>query len=491
MDLSSIMAAVAATAALLALYAWRLNRIMYAVPEDALKCSPRRWTDSELRETYERVCREPVDYGKVTPPKLERRYIIVGGSGLVGGNIVLQLLQRGQPASAIRIVDFAAPYRAEFLEKNIDFVQTDISDAASTTAAFTKPWPASVAPLPLTVFHTAAIIRPWERTLATWPRTEPVNVTGTRNSLAAARTAAASVYIFTSSASVAARPCAFLATPPWAAHPRAALQLLDERDFDAPVVRPRDEFFANYAYAKALSERLVAEANGVGGLRTGCLRPGGGIYGLPRDLVMCEFLRKGRNTGFAPQTIQSLVSAWNVSLAQLQFEAALVGGGGGSRETKMPACAGRPFVVTDPGPPPTWRDWYRAAETLSVTPTEVLILPPLVLYLMAVAIEAWISLLMRFPVLKQLGLREPTGDLVSLQPAIFSAMVYVICVDDQARKSVEDGGFGYRGGVTTLEGVCELIRDWNRSREKLGHGGEKGDKSTSMLDTGVVATKAA
>lgn len=48
-----------------------------------------------------------------------------------------------------------------------------------------------------------------------------------------------------------------------------------------------------------------------------------------------------------------------------------------------------------------------------------------------------------------------------MQPGIFTAMEYMIVVDDRARKSVEEGGFGYRGGATTLEGVCEVIRDWN------------------------------
>lgn len=72
---------------------------------------------------------------------------------------------------------------------------------------------------------------------------------------------------------------------------------------------------------------------------------------------------------------------------------------------------------------------------------------------------------MRFPLLKKLGLNEPTGDLQNLQPGIFTAMEYMIVVDDRARKSVEEGGFGYRGGATTLEGVCEVIRDWNLLQE--------------------------
>lgn len=57
---------------------------------------------------------------------------------------------------------------------------------------------------------------------------------------------------------------------------------------------------------------------------------------------------------------------------------------------------GRPYVVTDPGPPPAWQDWYRAAEMLSKTPAGIVIVPPLPLYLLALGIEAWIGLLVSF-----------------------------------------------------------------------------------------------
>lgn len=68
-------------AALLFLYLYRVNRGLSTPPPEALALSPKRWTDEEIRETYERVCKEPVDYRTWLPPKLERRYIIVGGSG--------------------------------------------------------------------------------------------------------------------------------------------------------------------------------------------------------------------------------------------------------------------------------------------------------------------------------------------------------------------------------------------------------------------------
>lgn len=320
--------------------------------------------------------------------------------GLVGGHIIQQLLSRGQPAAAIRIVDFMPPTRADLLSKGTDFAQADITDAKATTAAFTKPWPSTkIAALPLTVFHTAATIRPFERTPATWHRTEPVNVRGTRNVLAATQAAAATsssssptVFIFTSSVAVAIRPCPILRTPVWRPHPRKAFQLLDERDFAAPL-RRREEFFSNYAYSKAVAERFVCEANG-GSLRTACLRPGGGIYGMPRDLVFCDHLTRGTtNVGFSRQMVTNVVSARNVALAGLQLEEALLGGGDGESREKGVAVGGRPYAVTDPGPPPAWRDWYRAAEMLSKTPVGITIVPPLPFYLLALGIEGWVALL--------------------------------------------------------------------------------------------------
>lgn len=75
-----VMAATAAVI-LLSLYLCRVNQLWMSVPQEALEYSPHRWTDDEIKETYERVCKEPIDFRKVLPQKLERRYMVVGGSG--------------------------------------------------------------------------------------------------------------------------------------------------------------------------------------------------------------------------------------------------------------------------------------------------------------------------------------------------------------------------------------------------------------------------
>lgn len=66
-----------------ALWVYGVNRTMNTVPPEALKLSPEsnRWTKEHMRETYERVKKNPIDIKKHLPPKLDRRYIVVGGSG--------------------------------------------------------------------------------------------------------------------------------------------------------------------------------------------------------------------------------------------------------------------------------------------------------------------------------------------------------------------------------------------------------------------------
>ncbi|KAK7739961.1 hypothetical protein SLS53_005555 [Cytospora paraplurivora] len=465
---------------LLFLYLYKLKNAMTSIPEEALAWRPRPWTAKEIRETYETVCRKPIDFTRHLPAKLERRYIVVGGSGLVGGDIVLQLLARGQSPSSIRIVDFTEPSRSDLLEgaaAKTDYVKTDIAEPSSVKAAFTKPWPSDVAGLPLTVFHTAATIRPGERSMLFWDRTARVNVNGTENVLAAAKDAGADVFVATSSSSVSLRPVRFL-IPPWRSHPYNKFQVCDERDFDRPL-RPHGEYFANYAYSKAIAERKVCAANSPG-FRTGVIRPGNGIYGSPTDQICGPTLSEPKSASFSAHTIQNFVSGRNVSLGHLLFEAALAG-------PTVPKCAGRPLVVTDNGPPPQFADFFRAAELLTDPPVEVTVVSSLMMYLLAHVVEGWAILLARVPILtSMLGLSEPKGPVRHLQPAIWTPSAFVMIDDTAARKSVEEGGLGYVGACTTLEGVCEQIRDRNRSQVGKGVKSGAGGVAKTLLETDLL-----
>lgn len=141
---------------------------MSQTPPEAVKASPYRWADTEIKETYKRIKANPIDWSKHLPPKANRRYVVTGGSGGVGGQIVLHLLMRGESPESIRIVDFKKVERADMMTgaaAKVDFAQADITSPSATKAAFNKPWPSSVAKMPLTVFHTAALIIPGHATL--------------------------------------------------------------------------------------------------------------------------------------------------------------------------------------------------------------------------------------------------------------------------------------------------------------------------------------
>lgn len=270
------------------LYLINLNRLLSSTPDDFKKLVPERWTREAIEATAARLSREPIttsSYASQLPPKLNRRYIITGGCGLVGGYIVLQLLERGQPPSAIRIVDFQAPHRADMLSglaAKVDFRKVDIRSIESTEAAFSAPWDSSVASLPLTVFHTAAVIIPSARSKLVNGFCESVNVHGTENVLAASRKAGANVLVMTSSGSIAIRPVEMWGNPfRW---PRFYTQVLDDSDFFHPI-RPHHEFFGNYPASKAKAERIICGANGKE-LRTGCIRPANAVYGHLTDNII-------------------------------------------------------------------------------------------------------------------------------------------------------------------------------------------------------------
>jgi nucleoside-diphosphate-sugar epimerase len=170
--------------------------------------------------------------------------------GLVGGDIVLQLLQRGESPESIRVVDFVPLNRRDMFEKaaGCDFVKADIASRSSVDAAFSKPWPASVAKKPLTVFHTAAAVRPQERSPLLYHRISGVNRDGAVNVLEAARAAGADILVATSSASVSLVPPKFWIWP-WQSITNY-FQVVDEKDFDAPL-RPHHLFFSNCRFCHA------------------------------------------------------------------------------------------------------------------------------------------------------------------------------------------------------------------------------------------------
>lgn len=145
----------------------------------------------------------------------------------------------------------------------------------------------------MTVFHLAAVIRHYERHPGHLPLSTGVNVEGTKNVLAAAEAVGAKVFIATSSASVCIRSTTlFRMIPFFRPIPKDYCQFHTDGDLNLP--QKHYDFFSNYAVSKLEGERLVRAADDEkSGFRTGCLRPGNGVYGGGGDFMTDGFFRRG------------------------------------------------------------------------------------------------------------------------------------------------------------------------------------------------------
>jgi len=80
---SSTVLVIAVGIALVA-YLIRVNQLFRGTPKEVQELSPKRWSAELLHETYKRLESNPIStssYAAKIPAKLERRYIVTGGSG--------------------------------------------------------------------------------------------------------------------------------------------------------------------------------------------------------------------------------------------------------------------------------------------------------------------------------------------------------------------------------------------------------------------------
>ncbi|KAK2606138.1 hypothetical protein QQS21_003421 [Conoideocrella luteorostrata] len=427
---------------------------MTRTPRDALKHAGKPLTAEGARRAYAKIVSQGIDFRKNHPPRLDRRYIIVGGSGLVGCQIALDLLDGGTPPSAIRLIDIRHPLREEFTASgralHVAFIQADITSETSTAEAFEAAWPGDVADLPLTVFHTAAVIRPYERHRLLYSRCSRVNVVGVAHSISCAQKVGAGVFVSTSSSHAAARNVGWFSTP-WLKEPKNFTQLLSEQDFSEPI-KKHDEFVSNYARSKAEAERLVCGVNGR--MRTGCIRPGNAVYGHKDDNMIGRIIRLRKVPTFSAPWVQSWVSVRNVSLAHLLLEKEILG-------PYADKISGRPFMVTDNGSPIRFQDMYTLLGATSRTGLTIDYPPPALLLMVAYLVEWYCVMLARAPFLKTV-LSEPVDPLILFQPGTVGSSASQIVTDEVARGKPEEGGLGYRGYCSTLEGMCMQVEEWNR-----------------------------
>jgi nucleoside-diphosphate-sugar epimerase len=275
------------------LWLWLIDRAYKRGTSKAIDLSPHRWTDDEINKTVEKLESQRLDWTPHLPPKQGRRYIVVGGSGLVGGTIILQLLARGQSPKSIRNVDFRGPVREDLLEGSaakVEWVHADITKEQSIKDAFTKGWDKSVKDLPITVFHTASLINAYYRKSIFWDKLTPVNITGTENVIEASKFAGADILIYTSTGAIPVKPVNHW-LPPWREHHDGLIQPLLEPGHISDI-RGLEEYFALYAASKARAEYMILDVN-CPALKTGAIRPCNSIYANKFDLCIGFYMAMG------------------------------------------------------------------------------------------------------------------------------------------------------------------------------------------------------
>lgn len=386
------------------------------------------------------------------------------------------LLTRGENPKNLRILDIRAPTRSDLTQGPgalVEFIQTDVSDEQSVITGFTKPWPFKTSnDADITVFCAVANIRFYEKHPALLPLSSKVNVTGTENVIKGSLACGATILIYTSSSSIGVRRTEFLLAP-WVSQPKFFTQVL--RDDAKESMRPHSAFTSNYAYTKMVGEARVLAADKspcTGGrlLRTGAIRPGSSVYGVGGDQIM-EMRLKDPNTRVAwnPTTVQHLVSVENCSLAHLCYEQRLIQLANGSSN---PDIGGRSFIVTDAGPPIACGDCHRILEALAEDNLKIQLLSPSLILLIAHIVQGYYLSTYFLSHSPNVFLRT-AGALLPKLPSLFAKFqpslwnvsnVHSILDSSNARARPEAGGLGYEPFCTSLEGLCQLVLDYQSGR---------------------------
>jgi len=215
-------------------------------------------------------------------------------------------------------------------------------------------------------------------------------------------------------------------------------------------------------------------------LRTGCIRPGNGVYGPGGDLLVGAHMAKKYNPTWIRAIMQSFTYVENCSLAHLLYEQRLMELENGSTH---PDIGGDAFCIADLGPPPTYGDVHFATEVLSGGEVKFQNLSPTAMLGIAQLVE-WYYLARRFLVQSSFAflanlLPQMMGDIVFLQPSMFALTnVHLYFDDSRARAPPEKGGLGYTDHCITLEGVCQAVADHYRT----------GGKGTARIIAGHIET---
>ncbi|GJE93179.1 NAD(P)-binding protein [Phanerochaete sordida] len=276
-------------------------------------------------------------------------YLVIGGSGLLGGHIIDKLLERGE--TAVATFDIAP---GTTLDKRVRVFVGDVCDR-TTLDKVVKECGATC------IFHTVALLQGKDDALV-----RRVNIEGTRTVISVAEAQRVSRLVYTSSASVV------FAGP-------------DQANVDESAPYPERPFDL-YNETKALAEQAVLQANGRHGLSTTSLRVAA-IFG-PRDRLSVPTILGTILTGNTNVQIGSNQNLFdwtyieNAAHAHLLAADRLAPG-----HPKYQQVAGEAFFITNGEPRPYW-DLPRALwREVGYTPKSVTVLPKSIAWLLALMLE--------------------------------------------------------------------------------------------------------
>ena len=239
------------------------------------------------------------------------RVLVTGGGGFLGSAIAKRLYDRGDHVTVLGRGKYS------HLDNGIDSIRCDIRERKGVAAAL-KDCDA--------VFHAAAVPGVW----GDYHQYASINVKGTRNVIDGCREQGVKKLIFTSSPSVVFGDS-------------------DLENVDESVPYP-DSYLCHYPETKALAERMVMEANGVGGLITVSLRPHL-IWGVGDPHLVPRILDRAKNGKLVRvgdgRNLVDIIHVENAASAHIQACDVLWSGS---------PVAGQCYFISDGHPVNLW-DW--------------------------------------------------------------------------------------------------------------------------------------
>ncbi|KAJ7693988.1 hypothetical protein B0H16DRAFT_1651322 [Mycena metata] len=409
-------------------YAWYIYRLIVRLRRSpASQASRLNANGPSSAEELDKVSYKEIDMAKVLPPATHEGYAVIGGSGFLGTYIVRLLIMRGE--TNIRIVDLNPPTSKDLDHPSVSFVKTDITSVQSVRDALSVPFP-NIGIAPTVIFHTAAIIRFWDRMSYCWDATYRVNVTGTQNILTVAKELPSAMVIYTSSAETVTGSPKFLRID-WDRYP------VSIRDEDPTPTYPLKQ--ACYPRSKRMAEQLVIRAARTDGLKTGILRPGHTIIG-PNNRLLSSTLTMPRLPMWDQPWTSTDICVFDAAAAHLNYEDAL---------RRIPEeVSGEAFLITGRGPAWSVGDVRAAIKHYATRELIFDELPPLLMYVLAHIMEAFLFLRYHFllPFCFVFGGGRPSllprwlGPAIFLQPATLAGQMIDCIVDDSRAQKV----LGYR-----------------------------------------------